>query len=114
MAETAKALEAQAESSMERARSWLQTHRLQAVGALWASGVAGSIAYNHFKRPNEKLSVQDHPRPVVQALVVTRQALASQLHSQFLTLAALGAAALLEYHDHHGGYKAKRYEQHIP
>eukprot|EP00850_Spirogloea_muscicola_P022949 SM000319S12277 [mRNA] locus=s319:39068:40023:- [translate_table: standard] len=99
MAETAKALEARAESAMERARSWLQTHRLQAVGTLWASGVAGSIAYNHFKRPNEKLSVK-----IIHA----------RLHSQFLTLAALGAAALLEYHDHHGGYKAKRYEQHIP
>ncbi|GJN33400.1 hypothetical protein PR202_gb21997 [Eleusine coracana subsp. coracana] len=60
-------------------------------GALWLSGIVGSIAYN-WSRPGMKTSVK---------LIHAR------LHAQALTLAALGGSALVEYYDHHKGSGSK-------
>ncbi|KAL6526512.1 hypothetical protein OROGR_015602 [Orobanche gracilis] len=73
-------------------REWVVEHKLRTVGALWASGVVGSLAYN-WSQPNMKTSVK---------LIHAR------LHAQALTLAALAGAAVVEYYDHKTGTKAER------
>eukprot|EP00897_Mesotaenium_endlicherianum_P010052 jgi/Mesen1/9075/ME000578S08314 len=78
-------------------RSWLERNKLKAVGGLWASGIAASLAYN-MRKPGEKFSVK---------LIHAR------LHAQAFTLAALLGAAGVEYWEHRSGDKAKRYASHI-
>lgn len=84
-------------AKVAEARHWITTHKLQSVGALWASGIIGSIAYN-FRKPGERMSVK-----IIHA----------RLHAQALTLAALLASAGVEYFEHRSGDKVKRYEEHI-
>lgn len=84
-------------AKVAEARHWIATHKLQSVGALWASGIIGSIAYN-FRKPGERMSVK-----IIHA----------RLHAQALTLAALLASAGVEYFEHHSGDKVKRYEEHV-
>ncbi|KAM0948522.1 putative hypoxia induced protein [Dioscorea sansibarensis] len=74
-------------SKMESIRKWVVEHKLRAVGCLWISGIAGSMAYN-WSRPNMKPSVK-----IIHA----------RLHAQALTLAALAGAAVVEYYDHKSG-----------
>ncbi|KAL8486265.1 hypothetical protein ACS0TY_023104 [Phlomoides rotata] len=38
-------------------REWIVEHKLRTVGALWASGIVGSLAYN-WSQPNMKPSVK--------------------------------------------------------
>ncbi|XP_076926947.1 uncharacterized protein LOC143590316 [Bidens hawaiensis] len=38
-------------------RQWVVEHKLRAVGSLWLSGIAGSIAYN-WSKPGMKTSVR--------------------------------------------------------
>ncbi|KAK1677968.1 hypothetical protein QYE76_038816 [Lolium multiflorum] len=78
---------AEEKGALQSARTWIVEHKLRAVGALWLSGIAGSIAYN-WSRPGMKTSVK---------LIHAR------LHAQALTLAALGGSALVEYYDHQSG-----------
>ncbi|KAI4378933.1 hypothetical protein MLD38_016350 [Melastoma candidum] len=84
-------------SSLESAREWIVEHKLRAVGSLWLSGIAGSIAYN-WSRPDMKTSVK-----IIHA----------RLHAQALTLAALAGAAMVEYYDHQTGKKADRYAKYL-
>ncbi|GKC90116.1 hypoxia induced protein, domain-containing protein, partial [Tanacetum coccineum] len=35
-----------AKSQIQSMRQWIVEHKLRAVGSLWLSGIAGSIAYN--------------------------------------------------------------------
>lgn len=84
-------------SGLSAVREWLVEHKLRAVGTIWATGIVGSIAYN-FRKPGEKFSVK-----IIHA----------RLHAQALTLAALVAAAGVEYWEHHSGDKAKRIEDHL-
>ncbi|XP_031496523.1 uncharacterized protein LOC116261799 [Nymphaea colorata] len=80
-------------SSIESMRKWVVEHKLRTVGTLWLSGLAGSVAYN-WSQPNMKTSVK-----IIHA----------RLHAQFLTLAALAGAAVVEYYDHKTGAKADKY-----
>ncbi|KAL8486266.1 hypothetical protein ACS0TY_023104 [Phlomoides rotata] len=73
-------------------REWIVEHKLRTVGALWASGIVGSLAYN-WSQPNMKPSVK-----IIHA----------RLHAQALTLAALAGAAVVEYYDHKSGAKVER------
>ncbi|GJN10703.1 hypothetical protein PR202_ga28820 [Eleusine coracana subsp. coracana] len=82
---------AEEKGALQSAREWVVEHKLRAVGALWLSGIVGSIAYN-WSRPGMKTSVK---------LIHAR------LHAQALTLAALGGSALVEYYDHHKGSGSK-------
>ncbi|XP_077245248.1 uncharacterized protein LOC143885125 [Tasmannia lanceolata] len=90
---------AENKSSLECMREWVVEHKLRAVGSLWLSGLAGSIAYN-WSQPNMKTSVR-----IIHA----------RLHAQALTLAALAGAAVVEYYDHKNGGKVDRYaKQFLP
>ncbi|CAM0907707.1 unnamed protein product [Alopecurus aequalis] len=73
--------------TLQQMREWVVDHKLRAVGTVWLTAVAGSIAYN-WSRPGMKTSVK---------LIHAR------LHAQALTLAALGGSALVEYYDHQSG-----------
>ncbi|KAK9288558.1 hypothetical protein L1049_017017 [Liquidambar formosana] len=84
---------AEKKNTVDSLREWIVEHKLRAVGCLWLSGIAGSIAYN-WSQPNMKTSVK-----IIHA----------RLHAQALTLAALAGAAVVEYYDHKTGAKAERY-----
>ncbi|CAN4108819.1 unnamed protein product [Withania somnifera] len=84
-------------SSFESAREWISDNKLRAVGSLWLSGIAGSMAYN-WSKPNMKTSVR-----IIHA----------RLHAQALTLAALVGAAAVEYYDHKTGKNVERYPRFI-
>ncbi|KAL3641983.1 hypothetical protein CASFOL_012798 [Castilleja foliolosa] len=77
---------------IESLREWVVEHKLRTVGALWASGIVGSLAYN-WSQPHMKTSVK---------LIHAR------LHAQALTLAALAGSAVVEYYDHQSGAKVQR------
>ncbi|GJP44238.1 hypothetical protein CLOM_g3619 [Closterium sp. NIES-68] len=70
--------------SIAEARKWVVENKLRTVGGLWASGIAGSVLYN-MRKPGEKMSVK-----IIHA----------RLHAQAFTLAALLAAAGVEYWEH--------------
>ncbi|XP_059439036.1 uncharacterized protein LOC132171680 [Corylus avellana] len=89
---------AESKSKGESMREWIVEHKLRAVGCLWLSGIAGSIAYN-WSQPNMKTSVK-----IIHA----------RLHAQALTLAALAGAAAVEWYDHRSGAKADRYAKFFP
>ncbi|XP_074562326.1 uncharacterized protein LOC141818779 [Curcuma longa] len=82
---------AEGPSSFESLRTWVVEHKLRAVGCLWLSGIAGSIAYN-WSRPNMKTSVK---------LIHAR------LHAQALSLAAVTVAAVVENYDHQSKPESK-------
>lgn len=84
-------------STLDAFTEWVSEHKLRAVGALWASGLAASLAYN-WSKPHMKASVK---------------ILHARLHAQALTLAALAGAAAVEYYEHRSGEKATRYEKHF-
>ncbi|XP_008246436.1 PREDICTED: uncharacterized protein LOC103344604 [Prunus mume] len=84
-------------NTVDSIREWLVEHKLRAVGCLWLSGLAGSIAYN-WSQPNMKTSVR-----IIHA----------RLHAQGLTLAALAGAAVVEYYEHKSGAKADKYAKYI-
>ncbi|KAG8099123.1 hypothetical protein GUJ93_ZPchr0013g35269 [Zizania palustris] len=44
-------------STLQSMREWVVEHKLRAVGTLWLTGVASSIAYN-WSRPGMKTSVK--------------------------------------------------------
>ncbi|KAJ7973330.1 Hypoxia-responsive family protein [Quillaja saponaria] len=83
---------AESMTKFEAMREWVVEHKLRTVGCLWASGIAGSIAYE-WSRPN-KFSVK-----VIHA----------RMNAQALTLAALAGAALVEYYDHKAKQTAGEY-----
>ncbi|KAL5701290.1 hypothetical protein ACHQM5_026640 [Ranunculus cassubicifolius] len=85
-------------SSLEELRHWIVEHKLRAVGCLWLSSVAGSLAYN-WSRPNMKTSVK---------LIHAR------LHAQGLTLASLAIGGAIEYYDAKSGAKSERYAKFLP
>ncbi|CAK9143049.1 unnamed protein product [Ilex paraguariensis] len=49
--------ESKTKTSFESFREWVVDHKLRAVGCLWVSGIAGSIAYN-WSQPGMKTSVK--------------------------------------------------------
>ncbi|XP_047312330.1 uncharacterized protein LOC124915616 [Impatiens glandulifera] len=83
---------AEKKNTIDSVREWVVDHKLRAVGCLWLSGIASSIAYN-WSKPEMKTSVK-----IIHA----------RLHAQALTLAALAGAAVVEYYDHKSGAKHER------
>ena len=48
---------AEEKGTLQAMRGWVVDHKLRAVGTLWLTGIAGSIAYN-WSRPGMKTSVK--------------------------------------------------------
>ncbi|CAN1197941.1 hypothetical protein LINPERPRIM_LOCUS43556 [Linum perenne] len=78
-------------NTFDSIREWVSDHKMRTVGGLWASAIAGSIAYN-WSQPNMKTSVK---------LIHAR------IHAQAFTLAALAGAAAVEYYERNHAEKAK-------
>ncbi|KAK7856846.1 hypothetical protein CFP56_021523 [Quercus suber] len=80
---------------MEAIQSWVSKNKLTSIGALWASGIGASLAYNSRTRSPFKPSLR---------LIHAR------MHSQALTLAVLSGAAVYHYYEksvmEHGGSRA--------
>ncbi|GMN41192.1 hypothetical protein TIFTF001_010411 [Ficus carica] len=73
---------------MEAVQSWVSEHKLTSIGALWASGIGASLAYNRGSKSPLKPSLR---------LIHAR------MHSQALTLAVLSGAAVYHYYEKHVG-----------
>ncbi|WVZ87978.1 hypothetical protein U9M48_034547 [Paspalum notatum var. saurae] len=75
------------ESKMERmsssVQSWVEEHKLTAIGGVWAAAVGASVAYSRRKAPQRATGLR---------LIHAR------MHAQALTLAVLGGAALWHYY----------------
>eukprot|EP00475_Leptophrys_vorax_P039769 TRINITY_DN7237_c0_g1_i1.p1 TRINITY_DN7237_c0_g1~~TRINITY_DN7237_c0_g1_i1.p1 ORF type:complete len:103 (-),score=16.95 TRINITY_DN7237_c0_g1_i1:288-596(-) len=84
MEETKPTAAASFPKTFAEARTWMVENKLRTVGTLWASGITGSVLYN-MRKPGEKMSVK-----IIHA----------RMHAQAFTLAALVAAAGLEYYEH--------------
>ncbi|GAB4827674.1 hypothetical protein Ancab_034559 [Ancistrocladus abbreviatus] len=73
---------------MEALRSWVSEHKLTSIGALWAAGIGGSLAYNSRSRTANKL------KPSLRLIH-------ARMHAQALTLAVLSGAAIYHYYEQH-------------
>ncbi|KAF3962515.1 hypothetical protein ACB098_06G134100 [Castanea mollissima] len=77
---------------MEAIQTWVSKNKLTSIGALWASGIGASLAYNSRTRSPLKPSLK---------LIHAR------MHAQALTLAVLSGAAVYHYYEkstmEHGG-----------
>ncbi|KAL4386081.1 hypothetical protein GQ457_09G014690 [Hibiscus cannabinus] len=69
---------------MEAFQSWVSEHKLTSIGAVWASAIGASLAYNSRGRSPLKPSLR---------LIHAR------MHSQALTLAVLSGAAAYHYYE---------------
>ncbi|KAK4591124.1 hypothetical protein RGQ29_021351 [Quercus rubra] len=68
---------------MEAIQTWVSKNKLTTIGALWASGIGASLAYNSRKRSDLKPSLK---------LIHAR------MHAQALTLAVLSSAAVYHHY----------------
>ncbi|KAL0003473.1 hypothetical protein SO802_017254 [Lithocarpus litseifolius] len=69
---------------MEAIQTWVSKNKLTSIGALWASGIGASLAYNSRTRSPLKPSLK---------LIHAR------MHAQALTLAVLSGAAVYHYYE---------------
>ncbi|XWS08325.1 hypothetical protein CRYUN_Cryun41cG0069800 [Craigia yunnanensis] len=69
---------------MEAIQSWVSEHKLTSIGAIWASAIGASLAYNTRARTPLKPSLR---------LIHAR------MHAQALTLAVLSGAAAYHYYE---------------
>ncbi|KAK5794741.1 Cycloartenol synthase [Gossypium arboreum] len=69
---------------MEAFQSWVSEHKLTNIGAVWASAIGASLAYN--SRGNSPL------KPSLRLIH-------ARMHSQALTLAVLSSAAAYHYYE---------------
>ncbi|XP_062202703.1 uncharacterized protein LOC133905027 [Phragmites australis] len=65
-------------------QSWVDEHKLTAIGAVWATAVGASVAYSRKRAPERTTSLR---------LIHAR------MHAQALTLAVLGGAALAHHYN---------------
>lgn len=68
---------------MEDARKWVVENKLRSIGAFWATGLGGSLAYQW-------------SRPIPTSLKIIH----SRVYAQALTLGSLAAVAFAEHYDH--------------
>jgi len=68
---------------IEDASKWVKENQLKAIGGLWVSGLAASVAYQWS---------QDIPRSL--------KVIHSRVYAQALTLGALACVAVAEHYDH--------------
>ncbi|KAI4384571.1 hypothetical protein MLD38_002702 [Melastoma candidum] len=66
----------------EEIQSWVSEHKLPSIGALWASGIAASLAYSRSRSP----------------LKPSLRLIHARIHAQALTLAVLSGAAAYHYY----------------
>ncbi|KAK7829538.1 hypothetical protein CFP56_029012 [Quercus suber] len=69
---------------MEAIQTWVSKNKLTTIGALWASGIGASLAYNSRTRSHLKPSLK---------LIHAR------MHAQALTLAVLSGAAAYHHYE---------------
>ncbi|XVF24388.1 hypothetical protein REPUB_Repub13aG0123600 [Reevesia pubescens] len=69
---------------MEAIQSWVSGHKLTSIGAIWASAIGASLAYNTSARTPLKPSLR---------LIHAR------MHAQAFTLAVLSGAAAYHYYE---------------
>ncbi|KAK9919893.1 hypothetical protein M0R45_028467 [Rubus argutus] len=87
----------ESKTKIESIREWVVEHKLRTVGALWLTGIVGSVAYN-WSKPNMKTSVK-----IIHA----------RLNAQALTLAAIAGGAVVEYYETKSGEKANKYAKYM-
>ncbi|PRQ42275.1 putative hypoxia induced protein [Rosa chinensis] len=83
-------------TKIESLREWALQHKLRAVGAVWLTGIASSVAYN-WSSPKKLQVKMIHAR----------------MNAQAITLAALFGSAVVEYYDHKTGKKADKYAKYV-
>ncbi|GLT37154.1 hypothetical protein SLA2020_114880 [Shorea laevis] len=76
---------------MEAIQSWVSKHKLTSIGAIWASAIGASLAWNSHARTPLKPSLR---------LIHAR------LHAQAVTLAVLSGAAAYHYYEKNSTKKA--------
>ncbi|KAL9226788.1 hypothetical protein vseg_002559 [Gypsophila vaccaria] len=69
---------------MDALQSWVSEHKLTSIGAIWATAVGASVAYN--SRPKS-------------ALKPSLRLIHARMHAQALTLAVLSGAAAYHYYE---------------
>ncbi|KAH1046144.1 hypothetical protein J1N35_036928 [Gossypium stocksii] len=69
--------------TVESIRSWVSTHKLTSIGAIWASAIGASMAYTGSRT----------------ALKPSLRLIHARMHAQALTLAVLSGAAAYHYYD---------------
>ncbi|CAO2825766.1 unnamed protein product [Amaranthus hypochondriacus] len=67
---------------MDALQSWVSEHKLTSIGAIWASAIGASVAFNSRSKSSLKPSLR---------LIHAR------MHAQALTLAVLSGAAVYHY-----------------
>ena len=70
-------------SVMDDVIAWCKEHKLRAIGGVWVTGMAGSMAYN---------ATQTHLRPMVKLIH-------SRVYAQALTIGCLVGSAAAEFYD---------------
>ncbi|OMO75829.1 hypothetical protein CCACVL1_16021 [Corchorus capsularis] len=68
---------------MEAIQSWVSEHKLTSIGAIWASAIGASMAYNSRAR----------------TLKPSLRLIHARMHAQALTLAVLSGAAAYHYYE---------------
>ncbi|KAL6146550.1 PREDICTED: uncharacterized protein LOC101307509 [Fragaria vesca subsp. vesca] len=86
----------ESKTKIESLREWMVEHKLRAVGAVWLTGIVGSIAYQWSSPKKFQVKV-----------------IHSRLNAQAITLAALFGSAVVEYYDHNTGKKADKYAKYM-
>ncbi|KAE8721585.1 BTB/POZ domain-containing protein [Hibiscus syriacus] len=71
---------------MEAVQTWVSNHKLTSIGAIWASAVGASLAYNTFTGAKTPL------KPSLRLIH-------ARMHAQALTLAVLSGAAAYHYYE---------------
>ncbi|KAF2296421.1 hypothetical protein P3X46_014478 [Hevea brasiliensis] len=71
---------------MQAFQSWVSEHKLTSIGTLWATAVAGSLAYTRTRTP----------------LKPSLRLIHARMHAQALTLAVLSGAAIYHHYEKQG------------
>ncbi|GMI90474.1 HYPOXIA-INDUCED GENE DOMAIN 2 [Hibiscus trionum] len=75
---------------MDAIQTWVSNHKLTSIGAIWASGIGASLAYNTYTGAKTPL------KPSLRLIH-------ARMHAQALTLAVLSGAAAYHYYEKNSG-----------
>ncbi|TYI29333.1 hypothetical protein ES332_A05G309100v1 [Gossypium tomentosum] len=75
---------------MEDIQTWVSNHKLTTIGAIWASTIGASLAYNTYTRAKTPLKT-------------SLRLIHARMHAQALTLAVLSGAAAYHYYEKNSG-----------
>ncbi|KAH1064399.1 hypothetical protein J1N35_029386 [Gossypium stocksii] len=93
---------------MEDIQTWVSNHKLTTIGAIWASTIGASLAYNTYTRATTPLKPSlrlihaskfecEKLSPILMGKCYDR------MHAQALTLAVLSGAAAYHYYEKNSG-----------